>query len=193
MDLLLATRNAHKTIEVQRILGSGFAIHDLISHVEIPETEETGKTFTENAALKALAASKQLPGLIVADDSGLEVDALNGAPGVYSARYAGENATDQENVSKLLRELGSATLRTARFQCVLALAEAGRILELFEGTVEGTVVNAPRGSGGFGYDPIFQPEGFDLTLGELEPARKDRISHRFRALEKLRARLGEPD
>src|SRR4051812_34688465 len=103
--LVLATRNEHKTREVQRILGSGFVIRDLISYPELPETAETGNSFAENASLKAIAASKNVTGLVVADDSGLEVDALNGAPGIYSARYAGEKATDQSNVEKLLNEL----------------------------------------------------------------------------------------
>lgn len=193
MDLLLATRNAHKTREVQRILGPDFVVRDLSKHPEIPEIEETGKTFEENAVLKAISVSKQVAGLVVADDSGLEVDALNGAPGIYSARYAGQKATDQENNNKLLHELERAGAgedrRSARFRCVLALVQDGRELDMFDGVVEGTIVDPPRGRGGFGYDPIFKPNGFDQTFGELGPAEKDRVSHRARALEKLRARL----
>lgn len=193
MDLLLATRNAHKTREIQRILGPHFVVRDLSKHPEIPEIEESGKSFEENAALKAMAASKKLPELVIADDSGLEVDALNGAPGIYSARYAGERATDQENNDKLLHELERAHAgkdrRSARFRCVLALAREGRMLGTFEGVVEGTIVDSPQGHGGFGYDPLFLPTGLDKTFGELGPAEKDRLSHRASALEKLRARL----
>ena len=193
MDLLLATRNAHKTREVQRILGPHFVVRDLSKHSEIPEIEESGKSLEENAVLKAMAASNKLPELVIADDSGLEVDALNGAPGIYSARYAGERATDQENNDKLLHELKRANAgkdrRLARFRCVLALVRESRILGTFEGVVEGTIVDLPRGNGGFGYDPIFKPNGFDQTFGELSATEKDRVSHRGRALEKLRARL----
>ena len=191
MDLLLATRNAHKTREIQRILGPHFVVRDLCTHPEISEIEESGKSFEENAALKAIAASKELPELIIADDSGLEVDALNGAPGIYSARYAGETATDQENNDKLLHELeradASKDRRSARFRCVLALAREGQILGTFEGVVEGTIVDLPRGNCGFGYDPVFLPTGLNKTFGELAPAEKDRLSHRGRALEKLSA------
>lgn len=190
MDLLLATRNAHKTREIQRVLGPQFAVRDLSQHPEIPEVEENGTTFEENAVLKAVAASGKLAGLVVADDSGLEVDALNGAPGIYSARYAGPKATDWQNNDKLLRELeragAGADRRSARFRCVLALAQDGRVLDTFDGVVEGTIVDLPRGRGGFGYDPIFKPSEFDQTFGEIEPAEKDRVSHRARALEKLR-------
>ena len=122
--LIVATRNPHKTREIQRILGADFGVRDLSAHPENPETAESGKTFEENAVLKAIAASRQLPGLVVADDSGLEVDALGGAPGIYSARYAGQNATDKQNIDKLLSELAriERTKRSARFRCVIALA-----------------------------------------------------------------------
>lgn len=192
MDLLLATRNAHKTREVQRILGPQFTVRDLSEHPEMPETLESGKTFEENAVLKAIAASTQLPGLVIADDSGLEVDALDGKPGIYSARYAGGKATDQANIEKLLRELaehGAEDRSLARFRCVLALARDARILATFDGVVEGTIVDPPRGHGGFGYDPVFLPTGLDKTFGELESVKKDRLSHRACALEKVRAFL----
>ena len=115
--LIVATRNAHKTREIQRILGADFAVRDLSAYPEIPETAESGNTFEENAMLKAIAASRHLPGLVVADDSGLEVDALGGAPGIYSARYAGQNATDKQNIAKLLAELAriERAKRSARF------------------------------------------------------------------------------
>ena len=193
MELLFATRNAHKTEEVQTILGPQFKVNDLAAHPEIPHIAEIGRTFEENAILKAAAVLKQMPGFIIADDSGLEVDALHGAPGIYSARYAGENAIDREKIDKLLEELTRVGAiqgaRRARFRCVLALGCGGGILETFEGTVEGQISERPHGSGGFGYDPIFVPDGFDLTFGQLAPAKKNQLSHRARALEKLRAFL----
>ena len=192
-QLLLATRNAHKTREFAQILGAEFEVRDLASAPEFAPVEETELTFAENAILKAVAISKQFPALVVADDSGLEVDALRGAPGVYSARYAGERASDAENVAKLLAELARCELeagaRVARFRCALALAREGKILGIFEGVVEGTIVHTPRGSAGFGYDPIFQPTGSTQTFAELSPAEKNRISHRARAIQSLRAAL----
>lgn len=185
--LIVATRNAHKTREIQRILGADFAVRDLTAYPDTSETVESGKTFEENAVLKATAASRQLPGFVVADDSGLEVDALGGAPGIYSARYAGQNATDKQNIDKLLEELTriERTKRSARFCCVIALAREGKLLGAFEGVVEGVIVDSPRGTSGFGYDPLFMPRGFGKTCGQLFPTEKDRVSHRARALEKL--------
>jgi XTP/dITP diphosphohydrolase len=191
--LLLATRNSHKTREFAQILGEGFELHDLTGAPQLPVVMETGRTFEENAVLKAVAASQHFPELIFADDSGLEVDALQGAPGIYSARYAGERATDADNVTKILAELAqcapASAPHSARFRCALALAQGGKVLGTFEGVVEGTIVNAPRGSAGFGYDPVFQPQGCDQTLGELSAAEKNRISHRARAIRSLRAAL----
>ena len=193
IELLLATRNAHKTEEIQRILGPQFKVNDLAGHPEIPHIAETGRTFQENAILKALAVSRKLPGLVIADDSGLEVDALRGAPGIHSARYAGPNATDKEKIDKLLNELArvgaTKNARRARFRCVLALARQGEVLGVFEGIVDGQIADRPRGSHGFGYDPIFVPKAFQRTFGELGPAQKDQLSHRARALEQLRAFL----
>jgi XTP/dITP diphosphohydrolase len=189
--LLLATRNSHKTREFAEILGDPFEVCDLANAAELPVVEESGLTFEANAILKAVEASKHFRGLVVADDSGLEVDALQGAPGIYSARYAGEHATDATNVAKLLGRLAECDPgpHSARFRCSLALAQGGKVLETFEGVVEGTIVDAPRGQAGFGYDPVFQPRGFDQTFGELSPAEKDRISHRARAIQFLRAAL----
>jgi len=193
MQLILATRNAHKTREIRRILGPSFEVNDLSKYGEIPEINETGGSFEENAQLKAALVSRQLPGLIVADDSGLEVDALGGAPGIHSACYAGPESSDAKNIEKLLGELSrvkaAGDQRSARFRCVLALAQRGRILGTFCGMVEGKIANQPRGSGGFGYDPVFMPEGSDQTFAELPAEGKDRVSHRARALEKLRAFL----
>ncbi len=195
MDLLLATRNPNKTREFRELLGQPFNVIDLSSFPEIAIPEETGRTFEENAGLKAIAASKKLPNLVIADDSGLEVDALGGAPGVFSARYAGENAGDVSNVDKLLRELRKQNIatekRSARFRCVIALAQNGKLLGVFEGFVEGKIVDPPRGSGGFGYDPIFEPKGFDQTFAEMTAESKNQISHRGQAITALRKALRE--
>ena len=195
MDLLLATRNAHKMREFRELLGPGFDVIDLSSFPEIAIPKETGRTFEENAILKAIAASKQLPSLVIADDSGLEVDTLGGAPGVFSARYAGENAGDVSNVDKLLRKLRKQNIatekRSARFRCVIALAQNGKVLGVFEGFVEGKIVDPPRGSGGFGYDPIFEPNGFDQTFAEMTPESKNQFSHRGQAIAALRKALRE--
>jgi XTP/dITP diphosphohydrolase len=190
-QLLLATRNAHKTREFAEILGDGFEIRDLADAAELPAVEETGLTFEANAILKAVETSKHFEELVVADDSGLEVDALQGAPGIYSARYAGKHATDATNVAKLLAELtrcGPAPY-AARFRCSLALARHGKVLRTFEGVSEGTIAGARRGSAGFGYDPVFQPQGFERTFAELSSVEKNRISHRAQAIRLLLAEL----
>lgn len=191
-QLLLATRNLHKTREFSEILGGEFVVRDLSRETNAPAIEETGSTFAENAILKAVAISKQFPGLVVADDSGLEVDALNGAPGVFSARCAGPEAKDHDNVDRLLSELRGHSLAgppSARFRCVLALARDGELLDTFAGVVEGAIVDSPRGSGGFGYDPVFQPTGLTKTFAELSAVEKNRISHRARAIRLLRDAL----
>ncbi|HEX8297448.1 MAG TPA: RdgB/HAM1 family non-canonical purine NTP pyrophosphatase [Chthoniobacteraceae bacterium] len=184
--LLLATKNAHKAAEIRAILGPAWDVTDLNAYPEVPAPEETGTTFTENAVIKALAAAQWFEGLVLADDSGLEVDALGNGPGVYSARYAGANATDEENRARLLSELSAGGVRgkkrVARFRCVIALAERGAVLGTFEGAVEGVIVNAERGAGGFGYDPLFVPAGFCETFAELPAATKNQLSHRARAL-----------
>ncbi|PYK10934.1 MAG: non-canonical purine NTP pyrophosphatase [Verrucomicrobia bacterium] len=193
MELIVATRNAHKTREIEQILGSGCAIRDLTAYPEISEISESGTSFEENAKLKAIAVSRELPGLVVADDSGLEVDALEGAPGVHSARYAGENASDTERIAKLLRQLSKVNAkgdqRRARFRCVLAIARDGHVLATFEGVVGGKITEPPRGSHGFGYDPIFIPDGFEETFAELPEQVKNNISHRAKAIRKLQAKL----
>jgi XTP/dITP diphosphohydrolase len=201
IELLVATRNAHKSREFRKLLGSDFEVIDLRSFPEITIPKETGKTFEQNACLKAVAASQLRHSsrgghlLVVGDDSGLEVDALNGAPGIYSARYAGENATDIRNVDKLLCKLRVRNVppdqRSARFRCVIALAQNGKVLRTFEGVVEGTIVDPPRGTGGFGYDPVFQPDGFEQTFAEMAPELKNKISHRAKAIAALRE--GLPD
>jgi len=193
VELLLATHNAHKTREIQEILETDFAVRDLRACPEISDIDETGASFKENATFKALVVSRTLPGFVAADDSGLEVDALGGAPGIYSARYAGKNATDNEKINKLLRELARAgavdDARGARFHCVVALACNGNLIETFEGIVEGKIADKPRGNGGFGYDPIFIPKGFKETLGELPIEVKNTISHRAKAIRQLALKL----
>jgi XTP/dITP diphosphohydrolase len=190
-SLLIATRNTHKTREFAEILGPAFAVRDLTAIDDVPAVEETGATFAENATIKAVAASVMMSEIVVADDSGLEVEALNGAPGVYSARYAGENATDAANVAKLLEELrraGATTRgqRAARFCCTIALARCGKVLELFTATAEGHISDQPAGDGGFGYDPVFVPDGCERTFSEVGAEVKNRISHRAKAIARLR-------
>jgi XTP/dITP diphosphohydrolase len=187
--LLLASRNAHKTREFSEMLGRGFALEDLRAHSEIAVVIEDGATFAENARIKATAVSRQLPGLVLADDSGLEVDSLGGAPGVFSSRYAGVEASDEANRQKLLVELakrGPDAARMARFHCALALARDGRVLAICEGSVVGEIVRQARGSAGFGYDPLFQPNEFSETFAELPAATKNSISHRGRAVTKMK-------
>lgn len=189
--LLIATKNAHKTAEIAALLGPAWAVTDLNAHPEIPAPDETGATCAENAALKARAASERLTGLVLADDSGLEVDALGGAPGVRSARYAGPQATDAENRAKLLHALANfrGQERAARFRCVLVLAENGILRATFEGTVEGEIIQAERGEGGFGYDALFVPEGYGETFAQLPASTKNTLSHRARAMENIRVWL----
>jgi XTP/dITP diphosphohydrolase len=193
IELLLATRNAHKTREIQEILGTDFAVHDLRTCPEISDTDESGASFEENATLKAVTVSKTLPGFVAADDSGLEVDALGGAPGIYSARYAGVKAKEEEKIDKLLRELArvgaSDDARRARFRCVVALARNGNLVGTFEGIVEGTIADEPRGNRGFGYDPIFIPKAFKETFGELPVEVKNTISHRAKAIHRLALKI----
>jgi XTP/dITP diphosphohydrolase len=193
MQLIVATRNAHKTREITKILGSALAVQDLTAHPEISEITESGLSFEENAKLKAVAVSKQLPGLVIADDSGLEVEALGGAPGIHSARYAGVSASDKEKIAKLLGQLAKVVAKSdrrgARFCCVLAVAREGRVLATFEGVIEGKIAERSRGLRGFGYDPIFIPDGFEETFAELPEELKNNISHRAKAIRKLQARL----
>jgi XTP/dITP diphosphohydrolase len=225
--LVIATRNAHKAEEIQAILGSGFRCRTLNEFPGAPEVVEDAGTFAGNATKKAVELAKWLasatssrvvtsktPEFVLADDSGLEVDALNGAPGVHSARFAAldsgtpGNSPTSENNLKLLRLLKSVpeSKRTARFHCVLALTPVANPSErgaspvcsadefemqtqLFDGTCEGRIGFELRGKGGFGYDPLFFPAGYEQTFGELGEDIKNRLSHRAKALEKLRAAL----
>ncbi len=187
-SLLVSTRNAHKVEEIREILGPRFRISDLSALPGFPEVEETGSTFQENAAIKALAASARFEGWVIADDSGLEVDALNGAPGVRSARFSGESATDASNRTLLLEKLLSVRgqARSARFRCVIALARDGKVLANFSGSVEGVIIPQEKGAGGFGYDSLFVPEGYCETFAQLGADIKNTLSHRARALSELK-------
>jgi XTP/dITP diphosphohydrolase len=182
--LLVATWNTHKTKEIGQILGSGWDVRDLATLLDAPRVKETGSTFAENAAIKAVAISESVSDLVLADDSGLTVDALNGEPGVYSARFAGEDATDAQNRLKLIGLLKTSPAQEfpARFQCEMVLAHHGEILGSFSGKVEGIVVPFERGDHGFGYDSMFVPAGYDQTFAELPSETKNSLSHRARAL-----------
>jgi XTP/dITP diphosphohydrolase len=199
LAVVLATRNPGKVREFGRLLEGAFRVDLVPAAVELPE--ETGPTFAENARIKAEAVFAALGGgvAVLADDSGLEVTALDGRPGVLSARYAGDAARDEDNVSKLLAELRGRADREARFVCELCLiAPPGpsvrgaerRIVET-RGVVEGTITEAPRGTDGFGYDPIFRPRGLGETLAEASPASKDLVSHRGAAVSALIVQLRE--
>lgn len=198
--LLVATGNCHKTEEIRAMLGVAWGVLDLRDHPHLSQPEETGATFAENARIKALAASSGLPDvLVLSDDSGLEVDALGGAPGVRSARYAGEGAGDADNRKRLKRELralaetGGAETFAGRFRCAMCLVKNGELLGEFDGAVEGRLLLEEEGAGGFGYDALFVPDGFDKSFGVLPAATKNGLSHRARALGKVIAFLnGHP-
>jgi XTP/dITP diphosphohydrolase len=189
--IVLATANTHKVIEFQRILNELLPDLELVAASQfpgVPEIEETGSTFAENALIKARAINEftNLPAL--ADDSGLVVEALNGAPGIFSARYAGINADDKANVMKLLNEIKGLdqSLLSAKFECSIALVDKSEDLELVvEGQMPGQVIKEVRGENGFGYDPIFVPQGLTKTSSELSDSEKDKISHRGIALRKI--------
>ena len=183
-SLLIATRNAHKTEEIAAMLGDRFEVRDLRSLSEAPDIEESGETFLANATLKAVGISAVFEGLVLADDSGLEVDALDGAPGVHSARYAGAHGDDAGNNAKLLTDLSEVegAARSARFRCVMVIAEKGKALADFSGAVEGCLRRESEGEGGFGYDPLFVPEGHARSFASLPPEVKNGMSHRARAL-----------
>jgi XTP/dITP diphosphohydrolase len=200
IPLLLATRNPHKTREFAQLLGHDFNVRDLTLEPQVSEIVESGSTFQENATLKALAVSKIFPDeMVIADDSGLEVAALGGAPGIFSARYAGEGANDRGNVEKLLHELwrnfpscefgqrqvGNLPHFPARFRCVIALAKYGELIATVAGEVAGSIADSPRGEHGFGYDPIFVPDGFKETFAELPAETKNTVSHRAKAAAEL--------
>jgi XTP/dITP diphosphohydrolase len=183
--LIVATRNAHKTGEIRAMIGDRFEVLDVTSFPECPEIEETGTTFLENARLKAEGISRVMDGWVLSDDSGLEVDALGGAPGVWSSSFGGQEGNHVLNNAKLLAEMEGKTDRRARFRCTMVLAKEGLEQAHFDGTVEGWILEAPRGEHGFGYDPLFVPDGFQETFAELGDRVKNMLSHRSRALAKV--------
>jgi XTP/dITP diphosphohydrolase len=189
VKLYCATTNRGKLREFQVALENSFQVESLPGLASIPLYEETGTTFEENAIQKALYYSKHCDEYLFVDDSGLEVNALGGAPGVYSARFAGVNATDESNNQLLLDRMRSVSDRTARFVCVVALAESGRLLRTFRAEVEGQITTEPLGTNGFGYDPIFFYQPFGCTFGQAPLNRKMAVSHRSRALRAMREYL----
>ena len=189
LDIVIATRNQHKFRELKALLRvPGIRWHSLQEFPRVREVKETGRTFDANARRKALAVAKATGCLALADDSGLEVDALGGAPGVRSARFAGGHGDDQTNNRKLLRLLGQRPLaqRRARYRCVLALAQPGRVIRIVDGDWKGWIAFRPAGSHGFGYDPVFLVPRLGKTVGQLPARVKQRLSHRAAAARKLR-------
>ncbi|MBC8128419.1 MAG: RdgB/HAM1 family non-canonical purine NTP pyrophosphatase [Gloeobacteraceae cyanobacterium ES-bin-144] len=188
--LILATRNAHKTAEIRAMIGDRFEVCDVTHFPECPEIQETGTTFLENARLKAEGISQCVEGWVLSDDSGLEVDALGGAPGVWSSSYGGQEGNHTLNNARLLAEMEEKTNRRARFRCTMVLAKAGLEQANFSGTVEGRIIDGLRGGAGFGYDPLFIPDGYEKTFAEMGDEIKNTLSHRSRALAKVIAYLG---
>jgi XTP/dITP diphosphohydrolase len=191
--LCIATRNLHKVQEMTTVLSPYWDVKSSADYKEMEgsdEIAETGDTFQANATLKAVATSQMISDYALADDSGLEVDALSGAPGVFSARYGGIPSSTEKNNAKLLEELkrvGALTpeQRGARFRCVLVLAKGGEVLATFDGACEGSITLEPRGTNGFGYDPLFVPRTYTRTFGQLLEKTKTNLSHRGRALKKF--------
>ena len=186
--LVLATRNPGKTKEMGELLtGFPVVIKNLDDFGPIPEVEEDGSTFEENAYKKASFTAKVLGLPALADDSGLAVHALDGAPGIYSARYAGPGATDEENNTKLLADMAGCADRSATFICVISIAVPCGVALTYEGRCEGTIATAPQGTEGFGYDPLFYYPPMERSFAELSPVEKNAISHRGKALSEVRA------
>ena len=183
MDLIFATNNQHKLEEVQQLVGAKFHLKSLVDVGCVDDIPETGNTFKENAHQKSRYIFEHYNQNCFADDSGLEVEALNNEPGVYSARYSGTRNTTQ-NLNLVLDKLGNNKNRKARFVTVISLIIAGEEY-FFEGTIEGHITAAPSGSDGFGYDPIFIPNGYDVTFAEMDIQNKNQISHRARAVQQL--------
>ncbi|MBF0383911.1 MAG: XTP/dITP diphosphatase [Magnetococcales bacterium] len=185
MKIVLATRNKKKVEEIQRVLRDDtIELLNLADFPDCPEVVEDGDTFVANAEKKAVEVARATSCHALADDSGLVVDALDGAPGVYSARFAGVDATDKANMDKVLAQLAERPdqKRSARFICVISFATPDGEVNSFSGAVEGIISDTPKGDNGFGYDPIFIPEGFDTTFAQMGAGQKDNMSHRGRAL-----------
>lgn len=191
-EIIIATNNAGKGKDFEALLKPlGVTVLTLNDIEEQIDVEETGNTFEENAILKAETVAKLLGKIVIADDSGLEIDALGGAPGVYSARYAGPSSTDDENIDKVLSDLSAVggDEHAARFRCVLAIAGPTIKTETFSGSCEGIILRERQGTNGFGYDPIFYVPTKEQTMAELSPAEKSSLSHRGAALAKLQVKL----
>ena len=195
MKLVLATRNQDKVREISEILKieDGIELLSLHNYPDAPDVVEDGKTYEENAIKKASTLAEYTGYLTIADDSGLEVDALDGAPGVHSARYAGENASDRDRVVKLLDALQNVPddRRSGRFICAMAIADPLAQVLVVRGVCEGRIIRMPRGTKGFGYDPVFVPVGYDKTFAELGDEIKNQISHRAKALDEAKKLLSE--
>lgn len=192
--ILIASKNKGKIKEFKKLLSEyDLDVKSLLDYEDIPDVEETGETFYENAELKARAIGDLLDLPVIADDSGLIIDALDGRPGVYSARYAGEDSNDEENNLKVLKELDNVDEddRTARFIAVLAFYRPGEEVIFKEGYCEGEIIFGQRGNHGFGYDPIFLPKGYTKTMAELKDYEKNIISHRSQAIHQFRVWLKE--
>ncbi len=189
MELLFATNNRHKLREILEIAGDRHVIFSLADAGLVAEIPENADTLEGNAIEKARFVYERTGRNCFADDTGLEIDALNGRPGVYSARYAGEGCTFDDNVRKVLIEMEGVELRTARFRCVICLILNGEEY-LFEGRVEGSILERPDGDGGFGYDPVFRPQGFSQSFASMSPGEKNQISHRGRAMRAMMNFLG---
>ncbi len=189
IDFIFATGNQHKALEVRDILDlDGVNILSLRDIGYLEDIPETGDTMTENAIIKSKTIYEKYHKNVFADDSGLEVEALDMAPGLYSARYAGDHKNSEDNMTKLLENLNGVTNRKARFRSVIALIWEGETYT-YEGVVDGVITDARRGEGGFGYDPVFVPDGYDLSFAQLGDAVKNSISHRYKALTKMKAFL----
>jgi XTP/dITP diphosphohydrolase len=193
-QIIVATKNEGKVKDFDVLLSKyGISVRSLLDYPEINDIPETGTTFEENAIIKAEAVSNLVNEMVISDDSGLVVDALNGEPGVYSARYAGDEKDDQANIEKVLDKLHGVPFnkRSARFHCSLALAVPGKKTEVFTGTCEGMITEGIQGANGFGYDPIFYVESLKKTMAQLSKEEKNKISHRKHAMDKLIHRLQE--
>jgi XTP/dITP diphosphohydrolase len=191
MKLVIATRNRNKLEEILAIfLQPDLELTCALDYPDAPDVVEDGNTFEANAIKKAVTLAKATALWSLADDSGLEVEALNSAPGIYSARYAGEPFSYPANNRKLLQELGKTSNRRARFRCAIALSSPGGKAKTVEGRCEGVIAREERGSQGFGYDPLFIPDGFSQTFAEMDPEIKNSVSHRGRALRKAREEWG---
>ncbi|WP_404329463.1 XTP/dITP diphosphatase [Mesobacillus maritimus] len=187
-EVIIATKNSGKAKEFERIFqAKGIQVKTLLDFPEIEDVEETGTTFEENAKIKSETIANLLGKMVIADDSGLEIDALDGRPGVYSARYAGQQKNDEDNIDKVLTELKGIpnNERTGRFRCVLAVSQPGKKTVTFAGACEGLILTERRGTNGFGYDPIFFVEAKQKAMAELNPEEKNKISHRAMAIKKL--------